>query len=508
MSQINVFKCSKCRKDISKEVVECKRCLKYYHPGCAKIHKSYNINNELIVCPGEIVLITTNAAAMTYDGIGSAEGDINVQDSQDNELPQNTTTESQNTGFGATVNLFNFQFNLQNHKHQNEENQKKRRRLTEESEGREEVDNDFIISKIDTVAYKIDELKKVNIQSETFKSEVKEILIKELSSLDEQLTMDINLMKNDIREMKCLINSFVLGKHRETECQGAQINPTICQENTTNSVNDRYTQVSKRAEIVKNQNKKSVIIVTPINTVVGTDTENLIKDNIDISSLNVKECTMRKTMNGIVIIGCSNEQERVKVAEVIGIKLGSQYSVKIPKNTNLKIKITNIDYSNDEKSNDELLRNIIEQNKLDLISGYENMRLLSKWSVEKYNNITAIVEMNEQIHQNILRKGFLNIGWNKCRVYDYVKVTRCFKCWGFYHIAKFCKKNEICGNCAENNPTANCINDRLKCVLCMKYKNELNMKNEDVEHNVNDKNCPTYKYFLGKLKKKHVRTDG
>lgn len=42
------------------------------------------------------------------------------------------------------------------------------------------------------------------------------------------------------------------------------------------------------------------------------------------------------------------------------------------------------------------------------------------------------------------------VGWAACRVEDYLGVSRCYKCQGLGHIAKFCRvKDDVCGHCSQ-----------------------------------------------------------
>ncbi|EFN77122.1 hypothetical protein EAI_00006, partial [Harpegnathos saltator] len=49
---------------------------------------------------------------------------------------------------------------------------------------------------------------------------------------------------------------------------------------------------------------------------------------------------------------------------------------------------------------------------------------------------SIIIETDEQTHEDMLRRKKMNLGWRKCLVFNYVSVKRCFKCWGYYHMAK------------------------------------------------------------------------
>lgn len=71
MPQINhIVKCAECKKVSINKVVECKRCLKFFHPGYAKIHMAYNNKNELVQCNGKIVTIPGNEDLLDDDSEG------------------------------------------------------------------------------------------------------------------------------------------------------------------------------------------------------------------------------------------------------------------------------------------------------------------------------------------------------------------------------------------------------------------------------------------------------
>ena len=47
------YRCSACKKAIKNQVIKCKSCVRlFYHPGCVNKHKIYNVNQELVACPG------------------------------------------------------------------------------------------------------------------------------------------------------------------------------------------------------------------------------------------------------------------------------------------------------------------------------------------------------------------------------------------------------------------------------------------------------------------------
>lgn len=98
-------------------------------------------------------------------------------------------------------------------------------------------------------------------------------------------------------------------------------------------------------------------------------------------------------------------------------------------------------------------------------------------------------------HDLLLRKEKQNVGWKKYLIFNYINVKKCFKCWGYYHIAKNCTRNETCHKCAGNHKKRWNVQKQGKDVLIVKdvFKNKIyNLKIND-EHDTFNKECPTLK---------------
>lgn len=61
----------------------------------------------------------------------------------------------------------------------------------------------------------------------------------------------------------------------------------------------------------------------------------------------------------------------------------------------------------------------------------------------------------------------INIGWNKCRVREYIpRARRCFKCQGYQHSSKNCRSEvAICVNCGKDSHGNNC-DEQPSCKNC------------------------------------------
>lgn len=131
-------------------------------------------------------------------------------------------------------------------------------------------------------------------------------------------------------------------------------------------------------------------------------------------------------------------------------------------------------------SEEQLVNRICEQN--DSCDASSSIKLVEM--KEKSNGATAIIETDISSYENILKNGRLNIDFERCRVFPFVKITRCFKCQEYGHIAKYCKKSEhICGKCGEEHKSEECTSKTIKCVNCEYAKDVLKINLDiDVRH--------------------------
>lgn len=105
---------------------------------------------------------------------------------------------------------------------------------------------------------------------------------------------------------------------------------------------------------------------------------------------------------------------------------------------------------------------------------------------------SIIIEVNNELHESMINAGKINVRWKRCPVFNHIDIKRCYKCWGYYHIAKNCVKNESCHKCAGNHAPQECTETRKKCVNCA-YKIRTFNLNIDDGHSALSPECPTYK---------------
>jgi len=433
------YRCSACKKAIKNKVVKCKSCVKlFYHPGCVVKHKVYDTNRELIPCAGPFEEFFVE----------------NSQEANMKKAPAMAESNRERTGSTGSIGSTGS--------------------FTTPSSGNKSSGisgSTGIDIKIDYLIRTVKEIKDETACKKEVKMMIKEVVREELGNI-----------KQELEQLRRMI-------------QGVTREPTS------------GTQRSY-SEAVKEMKRENVIIVKPIMEQESETTKKLIKEKVDIKNMAMGITKLRKGSKGTVIMGCETGEEVKKLKETVQAKLGGNYKIVESPQSKPKLKIINVGAEEINLNDDELISTIKRQNKMDTV----NMRIVKKITKEKKNNNnqlkkreseegSIILETDDETHELILKKTKLNIGWKKCPVFNHISVKRCFKCWGYYHIAKNCTRDETCHKCAGNHNSSDCSITKKKCINCMFKNRTYNLKIND-EHDALSRECPTFKRALQEEKRR------
>ena len=63
-----------------------------------------------------------------------------------------------------------------------------------------------------------------------------------------------------------------------------------------------------------------------------------------------------------------------------------------------------------------------------------------------------VLEVTPDLRSNLPDCGRIYLGFQRCRVRDFVSVRQCHTCHQYGHIAKFCKGKKVCATCGKDHP--------------------------------------------------------
>lgn len=110
---------------------------------------------------------------------------------------------------------------------------------------------------------------------------------------------------------------------------------------------------------------------------------------------------------------------------------------------------------------------------------------------------TWVIELEPKLKNALIIKRRIYLNWNSCKVFNYIKLTRCYNCQRYGHTAKYCKSAKQCGFCAStDHESTNCQHkqspEKFNCANCLRSEHHKKHNN----HNAADNNCPIYKSRL------------
>lgn len=192
-------------------------------------------------------------------------------------------------------------------------------------------------------------------------------------------------------------------------------------------------------------------------------------------------------MNGSIIVECNNENVAEGLAKIIEDKLSEGYSADIeqPKRPRIKILGVGGNYNSNELIN--ILRN---QNDIEDVQ-YLNVLKCVPSKKNPENKFSLICEIDSITFERVIRKGKLNIDFERCRIMESIDLFRCFKCCGYGHKSSECKNNLHCAKCAERHDVKDCSSEQEFCVNCI-HSNKERKTQFGVNHSSWSVDCPIY----------------
>lgn len=243
------------------------------------------------------------------------------------------------------------------------------------------------------------------------------------------------------------------------------------------------------------------VVIKPKAVQECSKTKEVLLKKLKPSEMEVGITQMKNTKDGGIILKCKTLEETEKVRKEAEKYLGQQYQIKMPEQKNPSVKIVDFE---ENVTKEEFITCLKKQNAFLREDDVELEVIIIKKMKTRY---MAIVECDPKTHGKLLGEKMVCIGWSSsCRVFDYVRMLRCFNCGGYNHKAETCKKRNVCIQCGEeghNKDNCKCTNYR--CLNCIEANNNSN-SNFDVNHSIFDVKCQVYQKIFN-IQKQKVKND-
>lgn len=253
-------------------------------------------------------------------------------------------------------------------------------------------------------------------------------------------------------------------------------------------INSKDNSRSYSEAVRKKKNEK--IIVKPTEEQNSKKTKDEITEIIEPEKLAIGVKNIKYVKNGGILINCADKESKNKIKTKME-EVTEKYNIEEPKIKKPTIIVINVEKKYIDKDLGEIKRCISDQNCLLQGENMQKFKVLRKYVKNKSNVGNIILEVENDIYATLLSEERLNIGWKRCKVFEYVNVVRCFKCARYGHFAEKCKNETTCFNCAGSHMTTECQEQYVKCINCFNAKEKLKL-NISYDHTAYDRECASY----------------
>lgn len=352
---------------------------------------------------------------------------------------------------------------------------RKRNRPNESPHNIDSSSMNILLSQISVLSDVIDITNK-NIK--TILSENKNISseLKEVKKYIVHTNQKVNLI---IEENKSLKSELLIVKNQLNKSANKNELDSV-NKNITQQIN-KIIQKTTYADAIKSSDP-AVLIKPKDKSQTSSVTKSAIKQKFSPNKIGATQ--VRNAAHGSIIVECKDKQSQELLKSSAIAELGDKYEIKLPHQWNPRFKVINI---SDKFSEQTIIDNIKKQN--NFVSVDAKFKIVKEF-VSKTTPLfySYVIETDPKNYEVILKNEKINIGWDRCKVFEHIFINRCFKCLGFNHKSNECTKMKACLKCAGNHELKECNSEVEICVNC-KYAVENLKLTLNVNHCANSKDC-------------------
>lgn len=284
-------------------------------------------------------------------------------------------------------------------------------------------------------------------------SEIKSNILRELDTIKEVV---IRKQASDVKEAKKLVKTLVdLNRMSKDQL------PTFS--DATGHRKETFRDVLLRPQKIDRECK---LVVKPRAQQAPEDTTEFIKDNVDPATLKICIHSITTKRNGLAIITMDSANSK----EIVKNKLLQEGSAEyILENTNTGVARVIVARVNKEVPADTLTDKICNQNQW-LAEGNDRLKLVKEFK-SNYKDRDVVLEANPLSALKMIRKGYVGIGYDVCRVRPYVVLDHCFQCgqYGHHSLGRKCREGVKCVRCGRDDHNlweCKSSKEEIQCYIC------------------------------------------
>jgi hypothetical protein len=191
-----------------------------------------------------------------------------------------------------------------------------------------------------------------------------------------------------------------------------------------------------------------LIVKVPDSNTSSHETKRIIKEAVDPKALQLGVNKIKNLANDALFVECKTEKDRDTLEKELSIL--STLSVGRPKKKLPTLLLSFVP----KEIEDDIKNTILLQNNLAHLADPILCTKFTKRTFEDSGHV--VVEVSPHLRRELLNLQKIKLQWCMCRVEDFVSVTRCLKCLGIGHSARFCQKQQKCSLCAEDHHWKEC----------------------------------------------------
>lgn len=230
-------------------------------------------------------------------------------------------------------------------------------------------------------------------------------------SCDECITNSIKTVNNKVDGLYAMLNRMEAKLNAVFSMLKDDKQETVNEKDQTG--NSKTKNEKRSYASVTKQTPKKVVLVRPKNTESKGDsrqTKETIKLNFDPKTSNITSVT--NISKGGVAIECKDAAAFEKVKIIANDKMGDEYFIEEAKNRKPKVKIVGM---SEKYTNEEIIEMLKSQN--EYLANDVDLKIVRAYEVNK-KYFSAIAEISIENQERCIQTGFVNISWDRCKVYE------------------------------------------------------------------------------------------